>query len=150
MRDRVLIDTSVWIAYFQANPPALIPDLVDDILSRSEVCVPKIVIAELVQGAHSERDLATIRDFLDAFTIIAEGDDTWLEAGKLSYALKKKGRTVNLADCYIAVLAKENNCSILTLDRHFNEIQGVAGIKLLATALYARRQSPGMGIGGSL
>jgi len=128
----VVIDTSVWIAYLQANSPARIPDLVDDILGKSEVCVPKIVIAELIQGAHSEKDLATIRDFLDAFTIIAEGDGSWVEAGKLAYALKKKGKTVNLADCYIAVLAKENNCSILTLDKHFNDIQGTAGIRLVA------------------
>ena len=132
MRDRVLIDTSVWIAYFQANPPARIPDLVDDILGKGEVCVPKIVIAELMQGAHSEKDLATIREFLDAFTIIAEEEGSWVDAGKLSYALKKRGKTVNLADCYIAVLAKENDCSILTLDKHFVDIQGVAGIGLVA------------------
>lgn len=138
MRDRVLIDTSVWIAYFQANPPARLPDLVDDLLRKSEVCVPKIVVAELIQGAHSEKDLATIRDFLDAFTIIDQGDDSWVEAGKLSYALKKKGKTVNLADCYIAVLAKENNCSVLTLDKHFNDIQGVAGIRLVAVGRAAR------------
>lgn len=132
MRDRVLVDTSVWIAYFQASPPARIPHLVDDILGRDEVCVPKIVIAELMQGAHSEKELATIREFLDAFTIIAEGETSWIEAGKLSYSLKKKGKTVNLADCYIAVLANENNCSIMTLDKHFIDIQGVAGIRLAA------------------
>ena len=132
MRDRVLIDTSVWIAYFQANPPAGIADQVDEILNKSDVCVPKIVIAELIQGAHSEKDLKTIREFLDAFTIIAEGDGAWVEAGKLSYALKKKGKTVNLADCYVAVLAKENHCSILTLDKHFKDIKGVTDIKLVA------------------
>ena len=132
MSDRVLVDTSIWIAYFQANPPAGIPDLVDDVLRKGEVCVPKIVIAELIQGAHSEKDLATIHDFLDAFTIITEGIDSWVNAGKLSYALKKKGRTVNLADCYIAMLAKETGCSILTLDKHFKDIQGVAGVKLVS------------------
>lgn len=131
MRDRVLIDTSVWIAYFQANPPAGIADLVDEILNKSEVCVPKIVIAELIQGAHSEKDLKTIREFLDAFTIIVEGESTWIDSGTLSYTLKKKGRTVNLADCYIATLAEESGCSILTLDKHFNDIQGTAGIRLV-------------------
>jgi len=132
MTDRVLVDTSVWIAYFQGSPPARIPDVVDAILAKCEVCVPKIVIAELIQGAHSPKALATIGDFLDAFTIIAEGPDSWVEAGNLSYALKKKGKTVNLADCYIAVLARENHCSILTLDRHFNDIKGVADTTLVA------------------
>jgi len=132
MRDRVLVDTSVWIAYFQADPPDRIADLVDEILNKSEVCVPKIVIAELIQGAHSEKDLKTIREFLDAFTILVEGEGAWIEAGTLSYTLKKKGRTVNLADCYIATLAKESGCSILTLDKHFNDIKGVTDIKLVA------------------
>jgi predicted nucleic acid-binding protein len=131
MRDKVLIDTSVWISYFQTNAPARISNLVDEMLEKNEVCVPKIVFAELIQGAHSEKDLLTISEFLDAFTIIEEQDRTWEEAGKLSYALKKKGKTVNLADCYIAVLAKENDCSILTLDKHFREIHKQIGIKLV-------------------
>ncbi len=99
------------------------------------MCVPKIVIAELIQGAHSEKDLKTIREFLDAFTILVEGEDTWIDSGTLSYALKKKGRTVNLADCYIATLAKESGCSILTLDRHFNDIKYVTDVKLVAVGI---------------
>ena len=131
MRDRVVIDTSVWISYFQLNAPARISNVVDEVLEKNEVCVPKIVFAELIQGAHSEKDLLTIREFLVAFTIIEEGDSTWEDAGTLSYALKKKGKTMNLADCYIAVLAKENNCAILTLDKHFREIHKEIGIKLV-------------------
>lgn len=130
MRDRVLIDSSVWIAYLQSKPPGPLAEAVDAVLSKHEVHVPKIVIAELMQGAHSEKDLAAIGEFHEAFTIIGEKEHTWVEAGKLSYELKKKGKTINLADCYIAVLAMENNCSIMTLDKHFREIQKGTGITL--------------------
>jgi tRNA(fMet)-specific endonuclease VapC len=131
MRDNVLIDTSVWIAYFQSDTPARVSEMVDELLSQSEIYVPKIVLAELMQGAHSEKDLAVIRDFLEAFHIVGEEANTWVEAGKLSYALKKKGKTVNLADCYIAVMAGENNCAILTLDKHFRDIQRETGLRLV-------------------
>jgi len=131
MRDRVLIDTSVWIAYFQVHAQADITERVDELLSQSDIYVPKIVIAELMQGAHSEKDLAVIREFLEAFHIIGEREDTWLEAGELSFALKKKGKTVNLADCYIAVIAKENSCAILTLDKHFKDIQRETELRLM-------------------
>jgi predicted nucleic acid-binding protein len=131
MRDNVLIDTSVWIAYFQTRPQAAITERVDEILTSNTVCVPKIVLAELIQGAHSEKDLSVIQEFLDAFHIIGEKENTWFEAGKLSYALKKKGKTVNLADCYITIMAKENDCAVLTLDKHFKEIQKEAGLRLL-------------------
>jgi predicted nucleic acid-binding protein len=73
-----------------------------------------------------------IRAFVEAFTIISESADTWLEAGRLSFALKKKGKTINLADCYIAILAKEHKCSVLTLDKHFKEIQKETGLKILS------------------
>ena len=132
MSGRVLIDTSVWIAYFQAHATAGVLEKVDELLSDGDINVPKIVLAELIQGAHSEKDLDVIRGFVEAFTIIAESADTWLEAGRLSFALKKKGKTINLADCYIAILAKEHNCSVLTLDKHFKEIQKEAKIQLLS------------------
>lgn len=132
MSDRVLIDTSVWIAYFQAHAPAVVLEKVDELLPDGDIHVPKIVLAELIQGAHSEKDIAVIREFVEAFTVIGESVDTWVEAGRLSFALKKKGKTINLADCYIAVLAREHKCSILTLDKHFREIQKETGLKILS------------------
>jgi hypothetical protein len=132
MSGRVLIDTSVWIAYFQTNAPAGVLEKVDELLSDGDIQVPKLVLAELIQGAHSEKDLEVIRAFVEAFTIISESAGTWLEAGRLSFALKKKGKTINLADCYIAILAKEHKCSVLTLDKHFKEIQKETGLKMLS------------------
>lgn len=130
MKDRVLIDTSVWIDYFQDTKSAG-SELMDEILTHGDVYVPKVVIAELIQGARSEKEISVIKEFVDAFKIVEEGKETWYKAGKLSYDLKKKGKTINLADCYIAVIAREHNCSILTLDKHFKEIQKHDGLRLV-------------------
>lgn len=130
MKDRVLIDTSVWIDYFQDTKSAG-SELMDEILTHGDVYVPKVVIAELIQGARSEKEINVIKEFVDAFKIVEEGEETWYKAGKLSYDLKKKGETINLADCYIAVIAREHNCSILTLDKHFKEIQKHDGLRLI-------------------
>ncbi len=128
--NRVLIDTSVWIAYFK-NSQKQLSAKVDDILTHSNVCLPKVVIAELIQGAKTEREIAIIEEFVDAFTVIDQTADTWLKAGRLSFSMKKKGLTVHIIDCYIAVLAIEHNCSILTLDEHFKSIQKFLKIDLL-------------------
>ncbi len=127
MSGKVLVDTSVWIAYFQEKGPEDVINRLDELILDGEICVPKIVLAELIQGAHSEKGLDVIREFIEAFTIISESAETWLEAGKLSFALKKKGKTINLADCYIAILAREQGCSILTLDKHFKEMRKAMG-----------------------
>lgn len=50
---------------------------------------------------------------------------TWIEAGKTSFNLRRKGITIPTTDLIIASLAMENNCLILTLDPHFNKIPGV-------------------------
>lgn len=134
MRDRVLIDTSVWIPYLQGTASDELERAVDELLAGREIIVPKIVLAELIQGARSEKDIAAILEFLEAFTIVDASSKTWFEAGRLSYNLKKKGKTMNLADCYIAITAKENRASVLTLDKHFRELQKEADVVLLAIA----------------
>ena len=128
--EKVLVDTSVWVSYFRGGLP-VISERVDRLLAGAEVCVPKIVLAELVQGAKSEREITTIEDFFDAFTILDQSPDTWLKAGKLSRQLKNRGITIHLLDCYIAVIAQENACAILTLDEHFKDIQKAIPITLI-------------------
>ena len=132
MKDRVLIDTSAWIAYFQGQSLLKFLERIDELLLSSKIYVHKIVIAELIQGAHSEKELTIIKEFLEAFYIIGESEETWFKAGRLSFTLKKKGKTVNLTDCYIAIIAREHDCAVLTLDKHFMEIQKEEGIRLIA------------------
>ena len=128
--EKVLVDTSVWIRYFRDKCPDL-SKKVDEILATGEVYVPKIVIAELIQGSKSEREVSIVEEFIDAFNIIDQKEDTWIKAGKVSYHLKKKGKTVNLADCYIAVIARDHDCRVLTLDEHFQDIQKVLDVHLI-------------------
>ncbi|MGA2317728.1 MAG: PIN domain-containing protein [Thermodesulfobacteriota bacterium] len=128
--DKILIDTSAWIEYFKDKSAGL-SKRVDEILSKYEVYVPKVVIAELIQSSKSEREVSIVEDFVDAFNIIDQKEDTWIKAGKLSFNLKKKGKNVNLTDCYIAVIAQEYDCQILSLDFHFKDIQKSFNIRLV-------------------
>ena len=131
MRDnRVLIDTSVWIAFFKNIDNHLV-ERVEDTLRFADVHVPKVVVAELIQGAKSETEISVIEEFLEAFNIIDQTDDTWLNAGRLSFSMKRKGITVNIVDCYIAILANENKCRIFTLDGHFKDIKKFLKIELI-------------------
>ena len=131
MKDSVLIDTSVWIAYFRRGASDGIGEAVDSLLTRGDILVPKLVLAELIQGARSEKEIAVIQEFVEAFHVVGEGEDTGIETGKLAFVLRKKGKSVGLADCYIAVIARENGCSILTLDKHFEEMREEAGLALI-------------------
>ncbi len=128
--DRILIDTSVWIEYFR-NKSSSVAKKVDRVLEEDKVYVPKIIIAELMQGSKSIKELSVIEDFFDAFHIIDQKEDSWIKAGSLSYKLKKKGKNINLFDCYIAVIAQEYGCIIFSLNRHFKEIQSIIDVSMI-------------------
>lgn len=128
--ERILIDTSVWIEYFR-DAAFSFQSQMDKIMESDEVYVPRIVLAELLQGAKSDKELSVIEDFLDAFHIIDQTEDTWIKAGRLSFKLKKQGKSIHLVDCYIAVIAQEHGCKIFTLNRHFDEIQKELNISLV-------------------
>ena len=64
--------------------------------------------------------------------LLIRGRIRWIKAGKLSFNLKRKGKNVNLTDCYIAVIAQEYDCQILSLDMHFKDIQKTVNIRLVA------------------
>jgi len=128
--NRILIDTSVWINFFRDKTPTF-SQKVDEFLSKNEIYVPKIVVAELIQGSKSDREVMAVKEFLEAFHIIDQKEDTWIKAGELSYRLKRKGKRVNLADCYISIIAEEYGCQIFTLDEHFKDIKTVTEIELV-------------------
>jgi predicted nucleic acid-binding protein len=132
VKDRkILIDTSVWIDYFKGND-ANFHNKLDKALTHCHIYIPKVVLAELFQGAKTEKEIAVIGDFIEAFHIIDQKEDTWLKAGRLSYSMKRKGVTVHIIDCYIAVIASENGCSIFSLDEHFKSIKKFLHIELFA------------------
>lgn len=125
---RVLVDTSAWIDFFRKNEPG--HSLVLQLMAEERVCSCGLILAELMQGAKSEKELAVLRDFVHVFPFLAESPKNWQEAGELSYKLRRKGKTVGLADCYIAILARINAAAILTNDSHFELLQHEAKIVL--------------------
>jgi predicted nucleic acid-binding protein len=130
--DRVLIDTSVWIEYFKGADSAL-TQAVEALIKGGSVYTAGIILAELLQGARSDREMRVIEDIKESFPLLTsdrEGE-AWLEAGRLSRELRKAGTTVHLADCLIAVLARENQCRIATRDVHFQAIKERTAIDLI-------------------
>jgi predicted nucleic acid-binding protein len=126
--DKVLVDTSVWIEFFRRREPYY--SSVSKLMDHEKVCCIGIVLAELMQGAKSEKELGTIRDFLHVFDFLTGPAELWAGAGELSFALRRKGKSAGLSDCYIAAVARSAGVRIFTLDKHFIAIRKETGIEL--------------------
>ena len=127
--DKVLVDTSAWIEFFRKREPYC--SAIGNWMDEDSICCTGLIVAELLQGVKTEKEFGAIKDFLQVFEFLKENKELWKKAGELSFNLGRKGYTVGLSDCYIAVAALENDVWILTLDKHFHLIKNVIDINLV-------------------
>jgi predicted nucleic acid-binding protein len=122
--ERVLADTCAWIDFFNARrtPQAI---ALEQLLLQGEVFTCGVVKYELVQGVKSPAEEKTLLHALQAVNHLEMYESLWIKAGRLSAALRKKGVTIPFSDIIIAVLALENDLTVLTVDGHFEQVAGV-------------------------
>jgi predicted nucleic acid-binding protein len=125
---KVLVDTSVWIDYFRKKEPAY--GVVSELLREDRICSIGIVLAKLLQGAKSMKEVAVIKDFIHVFEFLPETPQVWQQAGELSFHLRGKGRAVGLSDCFIAVMSKQYNAALLAFDADFTAIKDEMNLSL--------------------
>lgn len=125
MKADTLVDTSVWIEYFN-KPDSKTGNILEKMLIEGNVCGAGIILTELLQGAKIEKEFNAILNNYTALPLIKEDINTWIRAGKISFDLRRKGITIPTTDLLIAALALESNCKIFSLDLHFTKIPGLA------------------------
>ncbi|MEW6220194.1 MAG: PIN domain-containing protein [Thermodesulfobacteriota bacterium] len=123
------MDTSVWIAFFRQREPC--HRLVAGLIDEERVCCTGIILAELIQGAKSDKELSVLDSFLQVFEFLPESPRLWAQAGRLSGRLRQQGMAIGLADCFIATAALAANLPVATLDGHFRILHQTAGVELL-------------------
>lgn len=118
----VLVDTSIWIDFFQhpASPEA---DRLEDLIrehNRAVLC--GIILQEALQGIRDNKSYTATKERLTKLPFLDMSKETYLAAASLYRSLRAKGITVPSADTSIAALAIFNHIPLYTKDDHFNII----------------------------
>jgi predicted nucleic acid-binding protein len=121
----ILPDTCAWIDYFRPGGTTL-GLLVERAIASDSVYACGPVLYELIQGARSEKEQASLTSALGALPYLEMTEALWIKAAQLSAALRKTGKTIPLSDILIAALAIEHSLAVMTVDEHFRLIPGVA------------------------
>jgi len=119
----ILVDTNIWVEFFKSDSP--VGDRLEKLLKTDSVWTCGIVIFELLQGVKSEKEKTTILDAMMNLEYIEMSKALWQKASKISTSLRKKGITIPVSDIFISAIAIEHKLQIFTLDKHFEEVQGV-------------------------
>jgi len=117
---KIIVDTSVWIEYLKNRPS--VTEKLDQLLLAGTIVTVGPVIAEILQGAKTEKDYRLLEKNIGGLPLIETKVEDWIKAGKISYELRKRGITIPLTDCLIAAVAIHQNASVMTYDRHFENI----------------------------
>lgn len=126
----ILVDSSVWIAYFNGTPTAQ-TDLLHGLLGQELVVIGDLILTEVLQGFRRERDYRKARQLLDTL-IVKEmlGKYLAVKSAQNYRKLRKKGVTAKKTiDVIIATFCIENKLPLLHSDKDFAPMVKHLGLK---------------------
>jgi len=120
----VIVDTSVWIDYFQGvtNPET---DWLDGELDRQRLGLTDVILCEVLQGVRDEVVAKEVEQKLLELEVFETGGvDLAREAARNYRALRSRGHTVRKTiDCLIATFCLREQHSLLHRDRDFDPFE---------------------------
>jgi predicted nucleic acid-binding protein len=126
----ILVDSSVWIDYFRGNQTPE-TDRLDTLLGNEPVATGDFILAEVLQGFGSVRDLNRGMKLLTSLPILElVGADIAIRAAKNFRTLRSHGITVRKTiDTLIATHCIESGLMLLYSDRDFDPFVEHLGLR---------------------
>lgn len=120
----VLVDSSVWIDYFNGTITPQTNHL-DRMLGIEEIVIGDFILAEVLQGFRLDKDYNTAKEAMHAFPILAlVGQNMALKSAENYRFLRKRGITVRKTiDCLIATFCIEHALDLLHADSDFDPFE---------------------------
>ena len=122
----VLVDTSIWVDYFRGTDSS--KDL-DFLIDENLIVTNEIILAELVPYLKIKKQLKVIKLLHEVNKVPL--DIHWDEIIEYQVMCMKGGANgVGIPDLIIAQNAKQNNCAVYSLDKHFRLLNQVLNVNL--------------------
>ena len=130
----ILVDTSVWIPFFNGTPSEKAEMLAHLIDREEDVCISDFILMEILQGFRSDKEFELARKFLLRFPLYSPaGLSSYASASQIYRKCRKQGITLRKSvDCIIAQTAIENGLTLLHGDSDFDRIASVVRLKLVS------------------
>jgi len=112
---KVLVDSSVWVAYFRGTAPL---PLVDWLIEEGMVVTNDLILAELTPLllVRGERKLVRLLNDIERYPLTLD----WDEIIKMQVICLRNGiNKVGIPDLIIAQSAIQNSLDLFSLDKHF-------------------------------
>ena len=118
---RVLVDTSVWIDYFRSGEKS---QPLDYLLDAEEAVVNDLILTELVPFLRLRKQNTVIKllNKLPKRPLVID----WQEIREFQFLCLKAGiNGIGIPDLMIAQNARQSECLVFSLDKHFEKMRDV-------------------------
>lgn len=129
----ILVDSSVWIDYFRGTVTTQTEKL-DKLLGQEPLAIGDLILTEVLQGFHKERDFNKARKTLTSLLVVElGGQEVAIQAARNFRALRRLGVTIRKTiDTVIATRCIQNGYDLLHNDRDFDPFTMHLGLRAVA------------------
>jgi predicted nucleic acid-binding protein len=128
----ILVDSSVWIDYFNGKITKQ-TNLLDSLLGSELIVIGDLILTEVLQGFQQDRDFNKAKKLLSALIFRQMlGRQLAIKSAENYRVLRKKGVTVRKTiDVIIATFCIANNLPLLHSDRDFRPMEKHLNLKAI-------------------
>ncbi len=128
----ILVDSSVWIDYFNGNT-TIASEKLDSLLGIRPICTGDLILTEVLQGFKSDSDFTTAKSLMCTLPVHnMAGREISLKSVDNFRLLRKKGITIRKTiDVLIATYCIENQLILLHSDKDFQPFQQHLGLQAI-------------------
>ncbi len=128
----IMVDTSVWVDYFNGTQTPQ-TDILHAMLGQQIIVIGDLIYTEVLQGFNSDKDFNTGRQLLDTlvFREMVGREIALKSAGNYRY-LRRQGITVRKTiDVIIGTYCIESNMALLHADKDFDALETHWGLQIV-------------------
>ena len=128
---RVLLDSNAYSRLMRGDDQTAVV-----VRDATEVLMSAVVIGELLygfrNGSRFDRNASDLRSFLDSpyVSFVPVGPISADRYSRIAAALRPKGNPIPTNDVWIAAHAMETGADLVSADRYFEAVDGIAWLRL--------------------
>ena len=128
---RILLDSNAYSRLMRGDDQTAVV-----VRGATEILMSAVVVGELLygfrNGSRFDRNASDLRSFLDNpyVSFVPVGSTTADRYSRIASALRAKGHPIPTNDVWIAAHAMETGADLVSADRHFEAVDGIAWLRL--------------------
>ena len=123
----VLVDTSIWIEYFRSGNDS---EKLDFLIDENLIVINDLILAEVVPflRVRNQRKIISLLRNINKLELSI----SWDQIIEFQFKCLKSGLNgIGIPDLIVAQNAKQNQCTIYSLDNHFKLMKDILKLQLM-------------------